>query len=224
MTVSTPTCTEVTTLRVLRDAGGRPRLRCHEGPYAARVVDVGSDDLEVVLLATSATLLGGDSVGLSVVVDAGLGLRLIDVAATVAYDGRGAPAAWSADLELGVDARLVWEAEPFIVADGAQVTRTTTARLAAGAGLSLTESFVLGRVGERGGTVVSTLSVDHEGLPLLRESATLSGVGEEQVFVRGEARVVTTRASFGSAPWATRADDDVEVVLAGPGRMARSFR
>lgn len=223
MRVSTPTCTEITTLHALRDAGGRPRLRCDEGPYAVRVVRAGSDDLEVVLLATCATLLGGDRIGLRVVVDAGLALRLIDIAATVAYDGRGAFAAWSADLELGTDARLAWDAEPFIVADGAHVTRTTTARLASGAGLWLTESLVLGRVGERGGTVVSTLVVDHDGVPLLRESTTLRGEGEEQEFVRGDARVLTTRAAFGSATLAREPGDDVVVELAGPGRMARSF-
>lgn len=224
-TIPPATTPEVATrLHVHRDAAGRPRLTAFEGPIAARVTGNRADGLDIALLSTTATLLGGDDVRLDVRVAAGLRVTLTDIAATVAYDGRGAPAAWTAVLDVGAGASLLWRAEPFVVADGADVTRTTSASLADGAALTLQETLVLGRSGERGGAVTSEVRVDLAGAPLLRERVRYAGDPAGQRFLRGDARVLTTRMALGTAILTPEAGDDVVLELAGPGRVARRFR
>ena len=59
---------------------------------------------------------------------AGARLDLFDVAGTVAYHGRGEPSAWHVRLELDEGATLTYAGEPFVVGDGADVTRTLDGR------------------------------------------------------------------------------------------------
>ena len=53
----------------------------------------------------------------------GARLELSDVAGTVAYAGRGRAATWTTHLELAEDAELVYAGQPFVVGEGAEVTR-----------------------------------------------------------------------------------------------------
>lgn len=164
-----------------------------------RVVGVGPDLLRVALLNTVATLLGGDDVRLEIVVDAGLTLELIDIAATVAYHGRGRPASWRTSARVGAASVLRWRTEPFVVSDGAEVRRVFTAELDAGAGLDIDERIVLGRHGEAGGRLKSVVSIDLAGDPVVREETRYAGAGGLQRFVRGGAREIRTRSVIGSA-------------------------
>ena len=105
------------------------------------------------LLASTALLLGGDTVELEVVVGPGARLELFDVAATVAYHGRGRSARWRLLVEVGARASLRYAGQPLIVADGADVRRTTDLTVASDAHVQLREVLVLGRAGERGGAL-----------------------------------------------------------------------
>ena len=68
-------------------------------------------------------LLGGDVVELPIDVGPGAVLELSEVAATVAYDGRGRAANWITSISRRTGAQLGWAGEPLVVADGADVTR-----------------------------------------------------------------------------------------------------
>ncbi|GGM16790.1 urease accessory protein UreD [Nakamurella endophytica] len=196
----------------------RPRIRTSSGMLAARILSgptATADPVRVALVATQALLLGGDHAELSVRVGAGLDLELVEVGGTVAYDADGRGSAWSADVEIDRGGRLRWAAEPFVVADGAAVQRRTGIRLAEEAAAALRETFVLGRTGERGGSLVARTRVDLVGAPLYAEDLDLSDADlRSRPGVLGPARVLDQLAVFGG-----RAPD-----VAGPsGAGCRRF-
>lgn len=144
---------------------GTAELRLHSGLLAPRIIAVDGHQARVALIATTATLLGGDHSRLQVSVGPGLRLELLEVAATVCYHGRGQRARWSA--EASVEGELVWFGEPFVVAEGADVARESILRVAAGARALVREQLVLGRHGESGGRLTNRTVVEHDGSPLL---------------------------------------------------------
>lgn len=121
------------------------------GLLAPRVTRRRADGLAITLVATEATLLGGDHLEVQVVVGPRTHLDLRDVAATVAYDGRGVGARWTTRIEVGAGASLSWWGEPLVLCDGSSVERRTHARVADGGRLLLREAITLGRHGEQGG-------------------------------------------------------------------------
>ncbi|MFC8800202.1 urease accessory protein UreD [Promicromonospora sp. NPDC057138] len=167
----------MTRVAVERPTGfGAPvRVRTSDGLLAARLVSRDGARAEVALVARGAMLLGGDHVVVSVQVDQGCALTLTDVGGTVAYDGAGRECRWDADIRLGPGAALAWAGLPFVVARGADVRRTTTARLAADARLTLRETVVLGRSGERGGRIVLRTDLTDDVGPILVEELTAAG-------------------------------------------------
>ncbi len=172
---------DLRTARVAVSAGDRPGAPCRvsvsSAHLAPRILGVGTAGARVGLLSTTATLLGGDAVRLSVSVGAGVRLDLVDIAGTVAYDGRGAPASWTVDLCVQAGGVLTWHGEAFVVADGAQVARSLTGRVQDGGLLLLRELMVLGRSGEVGGDLVSSTAVSYAGRPALVETLDLRGAG-----------------------------------------------
>ncbi|WP_159810663.1 urease accessory protein UreD [Cellulomonas citrea] len=155
-------------------ADGRVRLDLVPGPWSPRLLQVRGGAVRVALVATGALLLGGDDVALRVRVGRGVELELVEVSGTVAYDGRGRGARWSAQLD--VDGVLVWDALPFVVADGADLDRRTRVRLGAGACACLRDTLVLGRSGEAGvGVVRQDLRVDGVDGPVLVEQLRVDG-------------------------------------------------
>ena len=156
---------EVTRVGAYRDAG---RVRCdlRPGALSPRVLSTGPGVARVALVATRALLLGGDRVRVEVHVGEGVELELVEVSGTVAYAGRGRSASWDVDVRVDAGGLLVWDALPFVVADGADVERTTRVSLAAGGarreqGVALLrETLVLGRSGEVGGRLRSRTRVD----------------------------------------------------------------
>jgi urease accessory protein len=125
------------------------------------------------LIATTALLLGGDQVELEVIVGPGARLDLFDVAGTVAYDGKGMPAGWDVRVSLAEKAQLRLSGEPFIVADGARVTRRFTLDVALSATALLRETLVLGRTGEGGGWLLNETAIRLDGEPVCLESQLL---------------------------------------------------
>lgn len=186
--------------------GAPVRVRTRDGLLAARTVARGVVHAEVALVATGAVLLGGDHVTVQVRVADGCALTLTDVGGTVAYDGEGVPCRWDVEVRLGAGARLDWEGLPFVVATGADVTRSTDAVLGAGARLRLRETVVLGREGERGGRVVLRSDARDDDGPLLVEEVVATG-DRPVPGVLGGLRVVDTVTDLRGA-----ADGDPEAI------------
>lgn len=197
-----PSAPQVTRVAVERPTGfGAPvRVRTSDGLLAARIVSRDGTRAEVALVAGGAMLLGGDHVVVSVRVDAGCALTLTDVGGTVAYDGDGRECRWDADIRLGPGARLTWAGLPFVVADGADVHRTTTARLGSDARLTLRETVVLGRSGERGGHLTLRTDVADDVGPILVEELTASGDRPVPGVLGGHTVIDTLTSVQGAAP------------------------
>jgi urease accessory protein len=140
------------------------------------------DGVRVALVPEQAVLLAGDHVTVTVRVGAGQRLEILETGGTVAYAMRGGQARWDVRVVVEEGGSLVWHGEPFVVAQGADVLRSTTIDLAAGACLRLRETLVLGRSGEGPGTLVSRTDVHREGVPVLVEELDAAlGLGSHRV-------------------------------------------
>ena len=110
------------------------------------------------LLRSQAGPLAGDHDRVEIVVECGT-LTIEPVAATVALPG-AEQTVLELDVTVGDGARLVLEDAPLVVAEGADVVRTTTIRLGAGAVAIVRDLVVLGRAGEGPGRLESVLRVE----------------------------------------------------------------
>ena len=211
------------TLIAVDPAPGRARVTHTPGPIAARVQRVDPDGARVALVATTALLLGGDHVEFDVRVGPGGWLDVVETAGTVAYDAQGVASGWTVRARLGAGARLTWNGEPFVIADGANVHRVTELDLAPGATACLRETLVFGRVGEAGGALRATTRARLDGTDLLVEDLDLADpLVRTAPGLLGPCRVVDSVLLLGAAaplepalPPGTRYD------LAGPGTLAR---
>ncbi|MEU5719286.1 urease accessory protein UreD [Streptomyces sp. NPDC020403] len=135
------------------------RTRSPEAGYA-RVTVVG---------AMSAPL-GGDRLAIETRAEAGARLSVDSAAATVALPGAGpdaGPASYAIRLSVGEGAVLRWLPEQLVSARGSELDMVTQVELAAGARLVLREEQILGRHGERTGSLSTRLTVRLAGRPLL---------------------------------------------------------
>ena len=189
----------MTTLAVER-AAGRARCTVVPGLLSPRVLSANDAGARVALVATGALLLGGDHVTIDVHVGAGALLEVVETAGTVAFDAGGTESSWSVRVTLEPDARLVWESLPFVVADGADVTRTTDVTLGEGARALLRETLVLGRTGERGGPVRSRTRATAAGTALLVETLDLLPGARTMPGIIGQARALDTVLALGWRP------------------------
>lgn len=185
---------------VVERVGGRHVARLTQDLLRPQVVASGPDRCRIGLLATTALLLGGDEVALEVRVGAGARLDLFDVAGTVAYHGRGASSAWRVRLAVDEGATLTYAGEPFVVADGADVTRTLEVDLAEGAAAVVRDTVVLGRAGQVGGRLRSLTRVRRAGEDVLLEDQTLDPERLRSApGLLGPHRVLDTLGWFGAA-------------------------
>lgn len=186
---------------------GRLRSRLRSGLLRPQLLHGPVDRCRVGLLATTALLLGGDAVELEVHVGAGVTLELSDVAGTVAYDGRGRSACWNISLRVADGGRLWWSGQPFVVADGAEVSRRLDLHLADGGSALLRETLVLGRTGQLGGVLRNQTSVQVDGRPVLVEDQVLDPAGQRLLpGMLGQFRVIDTVLAAG-LPWSAPVDD-----------------
>jgi len=142
-----------------------------------RPVLVSSDHgcARVALVPDGALLLAGDHIRLVIRIGAGAGLDLLEPSGTVAYDMRGEQARWDVDVHVDRGAALVWRGEPFVVAAGADVLRTTRITVAPGACVAVRETLVLGRHAEVSGRIAQHTDVSlADGTPLLVEHLALA--------------------------------------------------
>jgi urease accessory protein len=188
------------------------------GLLAPRLLGRGPDSADVALVATGALLLGGDRVDVDLCVGAGRTLRVRDTSAAVAYHGRGRSASVHARVRVEAGALLVWDAQPLVLATGAEVERTLDAEVEAGGVLLLRDTLVLGRTGEEGGVLHCRTTATYDGRPALVETLTLEA-RRAAVGVLGDHRVVDSALSIGARPSADPAITTFD--LAEPGRLVR---
>ncbi len=149
-----------------------------DGPIALRRTRARAPWAGVTIVGAMSAPLGGDRLALEVEVRAGARVRVGSAAATVALPGHGGGrATYGVDLTVGRDAELRWLPQPLISAAGSDLATATRVRLAEGARLVLGETQVLGRSGEPPGHLVSRLTVELAGRPLLDQELAL-GPGE----------------------------------------------
>ncbi|TJZ59290.1 urease accessory protein UreD [Streptomyces piniterrae] len=162
------------------DARGSTRLPVldGDGPLALRRLRAHGNQARVCVVGAMSAPLGGDRLAIEVTAEAGTAVRITSAAATVALPGRtGEPATYDVRLTVADGARLDWLPEPLISAAGSDLRMTTTVDLAPTARLVLREEQVLGRSGERPGTLRSRLTVRRAGRTLLdQETAYGPGV------------------------------------------------
>jgi urease accessory protein len=148
----------------------RPRIECRGG-IAARSTLADT----VHLISAAATPLGGDTISIRVVVEAGAQLALRSAAATIALPSAETPLS-RAQFDLEVAGTLDIDLEPTIVAGGAAHWSTVGAVIDGAGILRLRERVQIGRSDERTGFWSGTLRADAKGQPLLRHRVEL-GVG-----------------------------------------------
>lgn len=191
----------MTTRIAVQRRGGRHQVRLVGGLLRPQLLRADEDGCRIGLLATTALLLGGDEVDLEIEVGPGATLDLFDVAATVAYHGRGRPAAWRTQVVVAEGATFAYAGEPLIVADGADVLRSTRLEVAAGARAELRETLVLGRSGEVGGPLRSRTHVRVGGRDAWLEDQVLDVErGRCWPGILGDFRVLDTLITLGDPP------------------------
>lgn len=202
----------------------RCRVDLAAGLVSPRVVRHDATGAQVALIATTATLLGGDELRLEVEVGPGLRLDLHDVAGTVAYHGRGLDSLVSVSLRVHAGALLTWAGEPLVVCDGAQVTRTLDVDVAEGGRLLVRDQVALGRSGQVGGRLSCRTTMRYAARPALVEELSLGAGAPDEPGVLGRARVVDSVTALG---WRPEADGGgapcASFSLHEPGRLAREL-
>ncbi|MEM9034310.1 MAG: urease accessory protein UreD [Actinomycetota bacterium] len=154
---------------VAERVAGRDVVRCTgSGPLTPRRLPD-----RVLLLGATAGPLGGDVHRISVRVGPRAQLRLGSVAAAIVLPGTGSPAVVEVDIEVSAGAELVWEPEPTVVVEGAELRSTTNIRMAGDARLFRRDELVLGRHGEGPGSVRARLDIVRDGRAVIRQEVAL---------------------------------------------------
>ena len=190
----------------------RPRPLHVDGPVA-----------RLALVGSYAMLLAGDDLRLDIGIGPVVWLELVEPSGTIAYHAQGGSACWSASVQVGEGAQLVWRAAPFVVTAGADVRRHTRVELADGARALLSETLVLGRTYEDGGGPLrATMRVGHGGRPLLVEDLDLRDtIHRDLPGVMGHNRTMASVLLVGARPEKTCGGH--ETLLAGAGALARAL-
>jgi urease accessory protein len=136
----------------------------------------------VHLVSSAATPLGGDSINIRVVVEAGARLTLRTVAATVVLPGAGtaeSQARWT----LEVAGELDLEPQPTIVAAASRHFTATDVQLCDGGSLRFVERVQIGRSGETQGFWSGSMHADVDRTPLLRHRVELGNgaLGDDEI-------------------------------------------
>ena len=112
----------------------------------------------ITLLRSQAGPLAGDQDRVEIVVESG-SLWVEPIAASIALPGPE-KTYLELDVTVGPNARLFLEDAPLLIAEGADVTRTTTIRLGEGAVATVIDQVILGRAAEGPGRLESVLQCD----------------------------------------------------------------
>ncbi|MFI5712300.1 urease accessory protein UreD [Kribbella sp. NPDC051620] len=195
----------------------RDRCLLTAGLLSPRRLRADDGMVRVALVAASALLLAGDQVEIQVVVKGPVRVEIVETAGTVAYAMRGGSARWDVTIHLTDGANLAWHGEPFVVSEGADVSRSMTVHLESGCMLAFRESLVFGRHGETGGTLHSSQRAHLDGELLLAEDLDLSPTARSGWAILGEARCLDSITTLGHR----LPEDPATLQLEGNGSMAR---
>jgi urease accessory protein len=147
--------------------GRLPRIGC-SGGIAARATAPDT----VHLVSAAATPLGGDTINIRVVVEAGAVLKLRSAAATVVLPGAKTVTS-HADWDIEVSGDLDVDLEPTVVAADARHVSTVALILLGEGRVRFRERVQIGRCNEREGFWSGALRADRHGRPLLRHRMEL---------------------------------------------------
>lgn len=156
-----------TQVLIVATPGRGPRIECVGGVAARRTAPDA-----VHLVSTAATPLGGDTIDVRVIVEAGARLRVRSVAAMVVLPGATTTQSRSS-WELEVAGELDLDPEPTVVAGGSSHQATTRLQIAEAGRVRLRERVQVGRAGEQHGFWEGALHVDHDTLPVVRHRVEL---------------------------------------------------
>lgn len=163
---------------VIVAAPGRlPRIEARGG-LAGRCT--GPDTVHLV--STAATPLGGDTLAVRLVVEAGARLRVRTAAATMVLPGAKTHES-TAHWELEVAGHLDLDPQPTVVAGGSAHDSAIRLLIAASAQVRIRERVQIGRSGERDGFWSSALHAEVGATPLLRHRIELGrgAVGDDVI-------------------------------------------
>ena len=207
-------------LCVQRAARGHVVERLRRGErLAPRVLHAGAGAVQACVLPTQAGPLSGDHDRVRIVVGADATLVVRSITATLALPGE-ARTRLDLEIDVGPEARLVLEEPLLIVAAGADVERSTRVTLAGGAVAALRDIVVLGRTGEPGGRLVSTLRISDEDGVVLHDALRLepaSSCQDAHVALAPGDRAAGTLCLLGAD-----ADDEPRYALARGGALRRA--
>lgn len=213
----------MTTLIELTPTSGRVHVRTTSGLLRPQVRSTTATTARITLVATGATLLGGDHVDLTIRVGPGLTLDLSDVAGTVVYDGRGASCSWSTAIELAEGSTLIWHGEPVVISDGGHLMRRTQVDMSVSARLLLRDTLTFGRTAETGGALSCRTRMNQDGLPILAEDLELSAEQRTWPGMLGDAKVIDTITALGWQPTPPPLGLLRSFDLPGTGLLARAL-
>lgn len=158
-----------TDVLLVASPGRGPRIECRGGLAARRTA---ADTVH--LISAAATPLGGDSIAVRIVVEAGARLRVRSAAATVVLPGSATVESHST-WDLQVDGELDLDLEPTVIAGGSRHVAGTRLRLSRDGQARVRESVQIGRTGETLGYWSGSMHADLDGTPLLRHRVELGG-------------------------------------------------
>ncbi|MEV5201156.1 urease accessory protein UreD [Streptomyces sp. NPDC053720] len=165
------------------------------------------------LIATRALLLSGDDVRIEVNVAAGAWLDIVETTGTVAYEGN-APSSWTIDADVGDGAVLTWAGKPFVVSDEIDTHRGTHIRLHGTGKVLMQEKVVLGRAGQMGGDLTTSLDASDDTGPLQVEYLDLGRQARQLPGIFGSLRSMDTVTALG---WTPEPSGTPDAGSTGPG-------
>ncbi|MCX4851219.1 urease accessory protein UreD [Streptomyces sp. NBC_00893] len=183
------------------------------GHLTARTMDQDADGARVGLIATRALLLSGDDVRIEVNVAPGAWLDIVETTGTVAYEGN-APSSWTIDADVGDGAVLTWAGKPFVVSDEIDTHRGTHIRLHGTGRVLMQEKAVLGRAGQMGGDLTTSLNASDDTGPLQVEYLDLGRQARQLPGIFGSLRSMDTVTALG---WTPEPSGTPDAGSTGPG-------
>ncbi|GGT44290.1 hypothetical protein GCM10010271_55310 [Streptomyces kurssanovii] len=180
---------------------GESRSRVHHvsGHLTVRTMEQDADGARVGLVATRALLLSGDAVRIEVDVAPGAWLDVVEATGTVAYEG-DTPSSWTIDADVGDGGVLTWAGMPFVVSDEIATHRGTHLRLHGTGKVLMQEKVVLGRAGQAGGDLSTSLDARDDSGPLQVEYLDLRRQARQMPGVFGSLRSMDTVTALGWTP------------------------
>ncbi|WP_036468100.1 urease accessory protein UreD [Mycobacterium genavense] len=190
-----------------------PRIEC-SGGIQARCTAPDT----VHLVSAAATPLGGDTIRVRIVVEAGAVLKLRSAAATVALPGWKTPTS-HADWDIEVSGSLDVDLEPTVVAADARHVSKVVLVLRADGRVRLRERVQIGRCDERDGFWSGSLWADRSDRPLLRHRLEM-GAGSIADDDIAAPRATISELCYPATESTTMPSESTVLRLAGGGTLS----